>query len=97
MTQEPLLDPAEVIAASRCNVSNKPVTTARYTIDLVMNEEDVDATPEQHRKRLSDEIQLMMDGAKFTEELRYDTVIFRVVHREVLDVAPANCPDPQEG
>lgn len=83
-------DPKNIIMHSRENCSQLPVTTARYTVVFVMNEEDPNASDEDHRGALTAEIQRVMNEADFTTTLRYDAVSFTVVAREVLDVAPPN-------
>jgi hypothetical protein len=82
-------DPEVVIRQSRANTSQRPVTTAHYLIDIVMNEEEPDLTSEQHCKRLADEFQRALD-AGFFENIRYDMLIFSCPQRLVLDVAPPN-------
>lgn len=86
-----VFDPEAVIRQSRANVSHKPVTTAHYLIDIVMNEEEPELTSEQHCARLADEFQRALD-AGFFESIRYDMLIFSVPQRLVLDVAPPNEP-----
>lgn len=82
------IDATAIIAHSRQNDSEFPVTTARYLVEFVMNEEEHNATPEQMKMQLSDEIQRVMDNCQFTESMRYDSINFAVISREVLDVAP---------
>lgn len=60
-----------------------PVTTAVYTVQFVMNEDD----PSDHADHIgafSAEIQRVMDEANFTTALRYDAVNFEVVSRIVI-------------
>lgn len=86
------IDPAEIIAFSNDNVSNQPVRTARYIIEIVMNENDPDDDAEMQKKLLSDEFQRALDDNYFAD-CRYDAITFNVVSREVLHTAEANCPD----
>lgn len=63
------------------------VTTAIYTVQFVMNEdnprEDAD-----HIADFADEIQRVMDEADFTTQLRYDAIDFKVVSRIVVSTVP---------
>lgn len=89
MIPTPTLDPTPVIASSRRNCSNVPVATARYTLEVVMNEDNPDdESVAEHRKTFAAEFQRALDAGYFTD-LRYDMLIFDVTKREVLDVAPA--------
>ena len=67
-----------------------PVKTARYMIEVVMNEDCLDAD-EGHRREFAKEFQRALDQGFFAD-LRYNMLVFDVVSREVLDEAPANCP-----
>lgn len=89
-----MIDPSPVITASRDNMSCESVTTARYMIEVVLNEDDPSADPETHKRTLADEFQRALD-AGFFEDLRYDALLFNVTSREVLDTAPANYPEEQ--
>lgn len=82
------IDATEIISHSRENDSEFPVTTARYLVEIVMNEENHSSSEEEMKKQLSDEIQRVMDHHRFTESMRYDSVNFVVISREVLDIAP---------
>lgn len=82
---------ARIIARSRANESNHPVTTARYVVEFVLNEEDPHATNAKQIKALAAEIQKALD-AGYLEEIRYDAIDFDVISRTVLDVAPAGNP-----
>lgn len=89
---EPQINPDEIIAASNDNVSNQPVRTARYYIEIVTNENNPDDDSEMQKKILSDEFQQALDDNYFADH-RYDSMTFKVVSREVLHTAQANCPD----
>src|SRR3954454_20442945 len=63
--------------------AHMPVTTAVYTVQFVMNEDD----PSEHSDHVAafaSEIQRVMDDANFTTMLRYDAVAFEVVSRIVI-------------
>ena len=80
-----------VIQASRLNQSQHPVTTARYVVEFVINEEDHTLTPEQAKARFCDALgDACADG--LLVDFRYDAMEYQVVSREVLDVAPAGDP-----
>lgn len=97
VTVTPRVDPTNVINRSRDNVSEEPVTTARYIVEIVMNEEDPCGTPEVFRSRLERSLQESLDAGHL-EDIRYDTIMFAVIDRQVLDVAPANHPkEPDAG
>lgn len=81
-----------IIEHSQHNGSAFPVTTARYLVEFVMNEEQPHLSDEEHRQAFAAEIQRVMDEAHFTLTLRYDAIDFDVLVRTVLDVAPANEP-----
>lgn len=61
-----------------------PVTTAIYTVQFVMNEEEPNALGGNHMDNFAAEIQRVMDEANFTTALRYDAVTFEVVSRIVV-------------
>lgn len=88
------IDPAHIIRCSRQNVSNLPVMTARYTLVVIMNEDNPDEGDELHRQAFAAEFQRALDDGYF-QNLRYDAMEFDVVSREVLDTAPANEPELQ--
>lgn len=81
-----------IVNKSRENCSNHPVTTARYLIEVVMNEEEPEGTPEQFKEALAKEFQRALDDGYF-EDIRYDALSFNVTERTVLDKAPANDPE----
>ena len=87
-----MIDPSNVIQQSRENGSNVAVKTARYMIEVVMNEENPDADDKEHRDAFANEFQRALDDGYF-EELRYNLLLFEVVSREVLDEAPAGDPE----
>jgi hypothetical protein len=60
-----------------------PVTTAVYTVQFVMNE-DNPSDHDDHIGAFAAEIQRVMDEANFTTVLRYDAVNFEVVSRIVV-------------
>jgi hypothetical protein len=70
--------------AYRGEDAHLPVTTAIYTVQFVMNEDDPDALGANHMANFSAEIQRVMDEADFTTALRYDAVNFEVVSRIVI-------------
>lgn len=73
-----MLDAREI--THRGEDADVPVTTAIYTVQFVMNEED--PNPEAaHVENFSAEIQRVMDEADFTTALRYDACTFEVVSR----------------
>ena len=82
------VDSAPVIEAARANCSDSVVRTARYYVEFVLNEENPNRTHEEHIREFSDEIQRVMDDHRFTEDLRYNEVRFKVVYRDVLDESP---------
>lgn len=83
------IDPKPIIERSKHNLSHRPVTTARYSLEVVMNENNPDATSVEHRKAFADEFQRALDNGYF-EDLRYDALEFKVTWRQELDVAPPN-------
>jgi hypothetical protein len=89
----PALDPTWVQSCAADNCANHPVTTARYWVEIVMNEDDPDATDEEHRKNLAEELQRAAD-ANFFADLRYNAMNFAVTRRDVLHVAPPREPEP---
>lgn len=78
-----------VIQRSRENCSHLPVTTARYVIEVVMNEDEASADNEKQMAAMADEFQRALDNG-FFEDIRYDALRFQVVSRTVLHVAPPN-------
>src|SRR3954454_8143302 len=58
--------------------ANLPVTTAVYTVQFIMNEDDPDPDA-NHLENFALEIQRVMDEGDFTTALRYDAVEFEVV------------------
>lgn len=89
-----MIDPATIIAASRANDSNAPVSTVRYLVEFVLNEEfpDADRDPTGHMVALAEEIQRALDETSFLVDLRYNAIDFEVQSRTVLDTAPAGDP-----
>jgi hypothetical protein len=85
---------SNIIAISRANSAHMPVTTARYVVQVVMNEDTPNATEQEHVEGFVAEFQSALDAGYFTS-LRYDAMTFEVT-REVLDVAPAGAPDEEE-
>lgn len=84
-----------MIERTRQNESALPVTTARYLVEVVMNEEIPSADAAMQIKAFEDEFQRALDDNYFVD-IRYDALRFRVLDRTVLDVAPAGNPDPPE-
>lgn len=82
-----MLNPNPVIRRSRENNSCSPVKTARYLIDVVMNEDDPNATHQTLVTRFKEEFQRALNGGYFAA-IRYDSLDFKVT-RELLDEAPA--------
>jgi hypothetical protein len=68
---------------NRGHDSDTPVTTAVYTVQFVMNE-DNPAVDDDHIGAFAAEVQRVMDDANFTTTLRYDAVNFEVVSRIVI-------------
>ena len=58
---------ARVIRSSEQNESNAPVTTARYRVEIVMNEEypDADRTNTEHIEAFDAEFQRALDDGYF--------------------------------
>lgn len=82
---------ASVIACSRANESKHPVTTARYVVEFVLNEEDPHASNDKHVRTMAAGIRKAIDAGYLTA-VRYDALEFDVISRTVLDVAPAGNP-----
>lgn len=82
------MNATHIVTHSRENASELPVTTAVYSIIVVMNEDDPIATDEQHREAFAAELQRALDAGFFTN-LRYDAMTFDVPARVVIDVAAA--------
>lgn len=81
-----MIDPKDVIEASReGSASNMPVTTARYLLEVVMNEERAEDTPQGHKEAFAKEFQRALDAGFFTA-LRYNRLEFDVIVREVLHI-----------
>jgi hypothetical protein len=76
------MDAREV--GARPALGDLPVTTAIYTVQFVMNEEEPDALDANHMANFAAEVQRVMDEADFTTALRYDAVEFEVVSRIVI-------------
>lgn len=62
------------------NDSDRPVTTAVYTIAIVMNESEPNGTPESHIGTLAAAFRKALTDGYFTA-LRYDALDFEVVSR----------------
>ena len=92
MEVTPKVDAQSVIDISNQNESNQPVRVARYIIEVVYNEADPDDDAARQIKDLSDEFQRALDDGYF-EGIRYDVLLFDVLSREVLHVAPAGRPE----
>lgn len=75
-------------ASAEVDDDGPPVTTAIYTVLLAMNETDSGLTNEEHIKELSEEIQRVMDDARFTEDIRYNAVTFNVIRRQQIAIHP---------
>lgn len=94
--RKPTIDPTTAISLSRENTSDQPLVTARYTIEIVMNEAYVERTPEEHKKALADVMQRASDEGFFNDVV-YNYIELQVTDRVELDVAPAaNYPDLPE-
>jgi hypothetical protein len=72
---------------TRSHDSEFPVTVARYTVEVVMNEEDPRRSDDEHVEKFAAEFQRALDTGFFTE-LRYDAMDFEV-KREVIETVPA--------
>ncbi len=84
-----MLDATDIIAASEGNDSDLPVTTAKYFLEVVMNENHYDIPDVEHIKQFEDEFQRALDAGYFTD-LRYDAMKFKVISRIALCVSLAN-------
>ena len=89
--EQPALDPAHIIRLSQENNSHLPVTTSRYLLEVVMNEEHPGEEVD-HIKRFEEEFQSALDIGYFAS-LRYNGMEFTVRKREVLHIAEANDPE----
>jgi hypothetical protein len=69
--------------AARGTDAELPVTTAVYTVQFVMNEDNPDPDA-PHAEHFAAEVQRVMDEADFTTSLRYDAVEYEVVSRIVI-------------
>ena len=81
-----------VLQASWENCSNLPVKTARYTIEIAMNEAYFERNDEEHKQALAAEFQRALD-AGFFEDMRYNAITFEVTKRVEIGEAPANEPE----
>lgn len=86
-----VIDPTEAIQASRSNNSSNSVTTARYIVEFVMNEEHHELSDQDLRVMLAEALDNASEDGYFSNG-RYDCMEFAVIDREVLDTAPAGCP-----
>jgi hypothetical protein len=77
-----------VIKRSLDNCSDKPVVTAKYVIEVVMNEDQLN-DDKRHVELFAEEFQRALDSS-FFEDLRYDTLTFQVTDRKVLHIANPN-------
>jgi hypothetical protein len=84
-----------VVQQSLKNYSQLPVNTARYVVEVVLNENAFDTTEECQIKEFSDEFQRALDNGYF-ENIRYDALRFKVVSRTVIHTAPPNYLDSPE-
>lgn len=81
---------ARPITESHASEDGGPVTTAVYTIMVVMNEDSPGETDERHRERFAEAFQDAIDDGHFTP-IRYDAIEFEVVSR--IPVATASHPE----
>jgi hypothetical protein len=72
---------------TRSHGSEFPVTVARYTVEVVMNEEAHQYTDVEHVAAFEAEFQRALDAGFFTS-LRYDAMQFEV-KREIIETVPA--------
>lgn len=70
--------------ASRGTDANIAVTTAVYTVQFIMNEDNPDENGDHIGAFVAEIQRVMDDAANFTTNLRYDAVNFEVVSRIVI-------------